>query len=127
MSSLSRPAISALESMAELADVDLHFDGLDWAGEVAAIVRGGGTRFARALRSETRTRLAEAAPGQWQSLSDIPGTTVQQAGSNCGVFVEDADPLVRNVGVAIRRSINAALPEGVEAVPSFDEVTGGNR
>lgn len=94
-----------------------------WTEAAAGLTDRGWTRLRQAFDVETGARLAAAAHDRWYSLDDVAG--IRQAGRNCGVFLADADPLVKGVARGICDSLAAALSAAARPLPSFNEVTWG--
>jgi hypothetical protein len=98
---------------------------VDWMSAAESLRDRGCVRLAGAVDGPTCAGFVPAAPMTWMPVSDVQGSPVRQGGLTCGIFFEDAEPVVRDFGTAICDALDSARRSDVPVLPRFNEVTWG--
>ncbi|HZU75090.1 MAG TPA: hypothetical protein VE990_20200 [Acidimicrobiales bacterium] len=94
----------------------------DWTGAAEAVATAGWCRLAGALPAPVVEELIASMPGPWHELPEEEGNAgVRQAGFACWTSLESAAAPVRDLATEVTACLTAARPDGVAAVPPFNE------
>lgn len=99
-------------------------DDIDWTNAASSLTGTGWVRLAAVIDGPTCARLAGAAPTSWRPEPEVI-RDVRQSALTSGVSFDRADATVRDLGIAICRSVTKALPPGTRPIPRFNNVTWG--